>query len=216
MPFLARSVRRMLARLPEEASVQSQQERDRCIRESKIFLDALLVATTSHHAAPVKAPYDLRARVLGAQELVAEVAVRGDEELDPRFQRHLSELNTLEDLLDELIGLVRRLELESGRVRMLRSMRLADSLADYRESLGQAWASLVHGDRKPPKRGAFVNIERRAYQQLQAAGRIDEADWMELSHQLAILQRVWNRVMDLVVVTQQARKELRVVVEETG
>jgi hypothetical protein len=199
MPFLARSVRRMLARLPEEAAGEISRERDTALRQTKVFVDLLTAQLMVHgETSTLRAPYDLRARVLGVQELIAEVAVRGRRTLPGRFRQFLSELNNLEDLLDEAISLTRRLEQESSRVRVLRVVRLEEPLQLYKKALDQAWAVRIHGKGTLPPRGAFSEIEREIYERIQASGRVDEADWMELAHQVSLLQRIWNRVMDLV------------------
>ncbi len=199
MPFLARSVRRMLARLPEEAAGEIARERDTALRQTKIFVDSLTAQLLVHgEASALRAPYDLRARVLGVQELIAEVAVRGRVALPGRFRQFLSELNTLEDLLDEAISLTRRLEQESNRVRILRAVRLEEPLRLYSKAIDQAWAVRIHGKGLLPAAGTFSEIEREIYERIQASGRVDEADWMELAHQVSLLQRIWTRVMDLV------------------
>ncbi len=199
MPFLARSVRRMLAKLPEEAAAEISRERDTALRQTKVFVDRLTAQLLVHSEnSSIRAPYDLRARVLGVQELIAEVAVRGRVALPGRFRQFLSELNTLEDLLDEAISLTRRLEQESSRVRVLRAVRLEEPLRRYSQGLEQAWAVRIHGKGDIAPRGAFSEIEREIYERIQASGRVDEADWMELAHQVSLLQRIWTRVMDLV------------------
>jgi hypothetical protein len=75
---------------------------------------------------------------------------------------------------------------------------LEEPLQLYKKALDQAWAVRIHGKGTLPPRGAFSEIEREIYERIQASGRVDEADWMELAHQVSLLQRIWNRVMDLV------------------
>lgn len=198
IPFLARSVRRMLSGLPEEAAAEIARERDTSLRQAKIYLDSLLDAMVMPGFEDrLKPPFDLRSRILGAQELIAEVAVNGSGPLEERIQQQLAELNTLEDLIDECIALTRRVEQESSRARLLRGVRLGPPLALYREGIDKAWRALVHGEAGAPVHGDFSKVERMAFRCLQEGGRLDEADWMEMAHQLTHLQRIWNRVLDL-------------------
>lgn len=193
-PLLSDAVRRLLTNLPAEAVEQVELERVRSLREIKVLLDQLFMAMRSVGQRFPTPPGELLARVRAGQELLAGVLVRN--EWTPRMQTLLHELSCLEEIAEETIGLLQRVEIESGRFRELRS-RAAPAFEVLEGLFDRAWTPILTGCATEIEAGAFALFEAETHRLVCDEGPVAEQEAVLLGKQIAHLQRIWTRLREL-------------------
>lgn len=195
---LTASVRRLLADLPDEAREEVERERDRVLVELKVALDGLLdVLVSGDDPARLLPRHDLKARLAGAQELLAAIAVRGGT-WTPGLQRTLRDLHAMEEIIGEAALLVGRMQVETSRYASLRHLRVAPLLPELREASDRLWAVLLGVTTDAEIDAAWFDVyEIRLREAFREDGRITEAEVMALSRDLAHLQRIFSHLVDM-------------------